>query len=211
MISSNYRDSKREQDTLSNTKVNCNQSLSPSSDSGISIIHHSSINPLITRNGILICATYGRIYAIHKKSGENLWMAEYPTNTFYGSTASVFITDQDSVLVATNSKASCLDLFNSTIKWGSDVYDISVICTPSRVLILQNTLDEALPNCHNDNEDNGKRIPILVITRTHGKCIGYNVETGQGCGKELYRLDASTGKLRWEAKLSPIRAPKKQA
>ncbi|KAI8343688.1 hypothetical protein BC941DRAFT_459003 [Chlamydoabsidia padenii] len=52
-----------------------------------------------TREQVIICTTHGKIYAIHKKDG-----------------ISVFVTDNDKVLVGGIGRTACLDLFTGTTK-----------------------------------------------------------------------------------------------
>ena len=77
-----------------------------------------------TRNGILICATNGKIYALEKYTGVRIWRAEFPTGSksifstgSMGGVISIFISDQNRVIVGSMGKAGCLDLFTGKEIW----------------------------------------------------------------------------------------------
>ncbi|KAI9496579.1 quinon protein alcohol dehydrogenase-like superfamily [Zychaea mexicana] len=206
-----------------------------------SVSIHST--PSFTRNDILLCATHGKIYAIHKHTGARLWRASYPTGAM-GGVVSIFITDQDRVIVGANGKTACMDLLTGAEKWvnkmkGCGYEEVGVICTPSRVLKPQRTTErshEPLENAPPEYcESNGHGVLTeqpVAISCTRGKCMGIDIETGEelwkfncpnggfkipsalvdpegesttvfvGCGRRLYCLDAATGELKWEVKVS---------
>ncbi|KAI8139596.1 quinon protein alcohol dehydrogenase-like superfamily [Fennellomyces sp. T-0311] len=202
--------------------------------------------PTFTRNDILVCATRGKIYAIHKHTGARLWRADFPTGAsagaFFatgsmGGVISIFITDQDRLIVASNGKTACLDLLTGEERWvnkmkGCSYEEVGVICTPSRVLKPQRVTpsdQDAPPGYHESETLTAKPV---VISCTYGKCLGMDLETGEelwrfncpkggykipsalvdpdggsttvyvGCGRRLYCLDAETGELKWENKIS---------
>ena len=66
------------------------------------------------RNEILICATYGHLYALRKSNGSILWDTKLGV---MGNVASVFITDTDKVIAAGLGKTICMDLFNGQRLW----------------------------------------------------------------------------------------------
>jgi outer membrane protein assembly factor BamB len=68
------------------------------------------------RNDILICATHGKIYAIHKRDGSRLWRASFPTGAF-GGIVSLFVTDYDKLVVGANGKTACMDLMTGETEW----------------------------------------------------------------------------------------------
>lgn len=68
------------------------------------------------RNDILICATHGKIYAIHKRDGTRLWRAGFPTGAF-GGIVSLFVTDYDKLIVGANGKTACMDLMTGQTEW----------------------------------------------------------------------------------------------
>jgi outer membrane protein assembly factor BamB len=67
-----------------------------------------------SRNSILICATHGNIYAIHKKDGSRLWRAKFPA---MGGIISLFVTDDDKLIAGANGKTACLNLMNGETIW----------------------------------------------------------------------------------------------
>ena len=77
-----------------------------------------------TRNDILVCATHGKIYAVHKRNGARIWRSDFPkgsTSLFsvgsMGGIVSIFITDQDDLIIASSGKTACLDLYTGAEKW----------------------------------------------------------------------------------------------
>ena len=65
----------------------------------------------------MICVTHGKVYAVHKGTGEKLWRALFPVSLFGAPLSSVFVTDRDSVLMAANGTVTCLYLFTGLTKW----------------------------------------------------------------------------------------------
>ncbi|KAI9268275.1 hypothetical protein BDA99DRAFT_360556 [Phascolomyces articulosus] len=205
-----------------------------------------------TRNDILLCATGGKIYAVHKHTGVRLWRAEFPSGSksrfsvgSMGGIVSVFITDQDRVIVGASGKAACLDLLTGDVKWvnkmkGFGYEEVGSICTPSHVLKPQPSAaepttceeeEEAPPGYHDKDENTLTERPVVVLC-TAGKCMGVDIESGEelwrfncpkggyripvalvdpeggsatiyvGCGTMLYCMDAITGDLKWETKIT---------
>lgn len=72
--------------------------------------------PAYTRDEILICATYGNIYAVQKINGLSIWHKKFPTGVM-GRTISLFITDTDKLIVAGMGRTVCMDLFDGTVIW----------------------------------------------------------------------------------------------
>ena len=68
------------------------------------------------RQDILICSTHGNIYAIHKSDGSRLWKAKFPTGSL-GGVVSLFITENDKLIVGANRKTCCMDLLNGKVAW----------------------------------------------------------------------------------------------
>ncbi|KAI9268274.1 quinon protein alcohol dehydrogenase-like superfamily [Phascolomyces articulosus] len=174
-----------------------------------SVSVHST--PSFTRNDILLCATHGKIYAIHKTNGARLWRASYPTGAVGGSlqlfptgamggVVSIFITDQDRVIVGANGKTACMDLLTGAEKWvnkmkGCGYEEVGVICTPSRVLKPQRTTepseesDAAPPGYHESDDHEVLTEKSIVISCTRGKCMGIDLETGE----ELWKFNCPKG------------------
>jgi outer membrane protein assembly factor BamB len=68
------------------------------------------------RHEVLLCATHGKIYAIHKKDGARCWRQDFPTGAL-GGIVSLFVTDNDTVIVGGNGKTASLDLFTGVTTW----------------------------------------------------------------------------------------------
>lgn len=64
-----------------------------------------------THNDILICSTQGNIYAIHKCDGSRIWKSKFPPGAI-GGVVSLFITENDKLVVGANGKTSCMNLMN---------------------------------------------------------------------------------------------------
>lgn len=69
-----------------------------------------------TRDDILVCATHGHIYAVHKTNGSNIWDTKFPTGVM-GNVISIFITDSDKVIVGGLGKTVCMDLLTGQTIW----------------------------------------------------------------------------------------------
>jgi outer membrane protein assembly factor BamB len=67
-------------------------------------------------NDILVCATHGKIYAIHKRTGARLWRADFPTGG-QGGVVSLFITDDGKVIAGARGRTACLELMTGKPIW----------------------------------------------------------------------------------------------
>ncbi|KAI7852584.1 quinon protein alcohol dehydrogenase-like superfamily [Circinella umbellata] len=104
----------------------------------------------LTRNDILVCATHGKIYAVHKGTGARIWRSDFPKGSSslfavgsMGGIVSIFITDQDDLIIASSGKTACLDLYTGAEKWvnkmkGLGHEEVGITCTTSHVLNPQN-------------------------------------------------------------------------
>ena len=81
------------------------------SDSGSAVLARH-----FNRNDILICATNGKLYAIHKRDGTRLWRSKYPSGAC-GGIISLFVTDTDKLLAGTEGKTACMDLMTGEELW----------------------------------------------------------------------------------------------
>lgn len=77
-------------------------------------------------NDILICATNGKIYAIHKRDGSRLWSASFPGSM--GNNIAVFVTDEDTLMVAARGKVICLELMTGKTVWANKITVIKNNC-----------------------------------------------------------------------------------
>ncbi|KAG2224005.1 hypothetical protein INT45_009591 [Circinella minor] len=203
-----------------------------------------------TRNDILLCSTAGNIYAVHKHTGARLWRADFPTGSTSrfasgsgGGIVSLFITDEDRVIIAATGKAAALDLLTGEVLWvnkmkGFGYEEVGAIVTPSHALKpqrstteLPNEDDDAPPGYDAQDQNKLTQKPVVVLC-SGGKCMGVNIETGEelwrfncpkggfrlpvalvdpeggsatvyvGVGTRLYCLDANTGDLKWETKVT---------
>ncbi|KAI8975625.1 hypothetical protein BDF20DRAFT_914517 [Mycotypha africana] len=157
------------------------------SDCSVVLAEGSNFN----RNDILICATHGKIYAIHKRNGSRLWRANFPTGAF-GGIVSLFVTDYDKLVVGANGKTACMNLFDGATIWvnkmpGFGTDEVSVITTPSRFLepkkhpinvTEESATFEELPPDYHKVDDNIAEKPI-VLGSSRGKIMAMDSETGK--------------------------------
>jgi outer membrane protein assembly factor BamB len=69
-----------------------------------------------THDDILICATYGHIYAVRKIDGSEIWDTKFPTGVL-GGIISIFITDTDKLIVGGLGKTVCMNLLTGQTIW----------------------------------------------------------------------------------------------
>ncbi|KAI8387965.1 uncharacterized protein BYT42DRAFT_543351 [Radiomyces spectabilis] len=186
------------------------------------------------RSEVLVCATHGSVYAVRKEDGSRLWSAKI-RSTLVATVLSLFITDTDKLLVSGNGTTFCLDLFTGATLWknnmpGFGIDEVSILCTPTRVLSPKAAAEEA-PDAPPEYHEKEKPNSSVAIACARGKCMAIDMETGEelwrydcpgggfnlpvalvepttshlayiGCGRWLYCLDAVTGELQWSTKLS---------
>lgn len=76
-----------------------------------------------TDHDLILCATRGRIYAVHKQDGSRLWEKKFPkekSDWCGGGTGviSLFITDDNKyILAGKNAKVACLDIITGDTRW----------------------------------------------------------------------------------------------
>jgi outer membrane protein assembly factor BamB len=69
-------------------------------------------------NDVLICSTHGKVYAIHKRNGDRLWRAEFPSGRLTGGgVLSLFVTDYDKLIVGGNGRTVCLNIMTGDTLW----------------------------------------------------------------------------------------------
>jgi outer membrane protein assembly factor BamB len=73
--------------------------------------------PDLNPNDILICSTHGKIYAIHKRNGSRLWRSDFPGGSLGGGIVSLFVTDNDKLLVASRGRTACVKLTTGEPLW----------------------------------------------------------------------------------------------
>ncbi|KAI8980346.1 hypothetical protein BDB01DRAFT_797474 [Pilobolus umbonatus] len=138
--------------------------------------------PTIKEN-ILVCASHGRVFALHKGNGSFLWNTKIPSQTM-GSLVSVFVTDSNTVIAGSRGATVCLDLFTGEVKWRNDMkgfcYEtVSVISNPTRN-ISHSTGGDLPPYSSNFSFDK----PI-VFASSYGKMMAIDGDTGE----EIWRYN----------------------
>ncbi|KAI9496582.1 quinon protein alcohol dehydrogenase-like superfamily [Zychaea mexicana] len=105
----------------------------------------------VSRNDVLICATHGKIYAVHKHSGARIWRADFPKGSSsifsvgsMGSVVSIFITDQDDLIICSSGKTASLNLYTGAVNWvnkmkGFGHEEVSIVCTPGQAFNSQHS------------------------------------------------------------------------
>ncbi|KAG1138341.1 hypothetical protein G6F37_010568 [Rhizopus arrhizus] len=142
------------------------------------------------RNNILLCATHGKIYALHKRSGNKLWSAKFPSGAM-GGIVSIFVTDFDKVIVGANGKTACLDLMTGKTLWlnrmsGFGYEEVSVISTPSRILTPKKEPVTDSPPEYSESHSLGKPI---IFGCSRGKVMAMDADSGN----ELWRYNCPGG------------------
>ncbi|KAI7898102.1 uncharacterized protein BX663DRAFT_565027 [Cokeromyces recurvatus] len=139
---------------------------------------------IFDRNDILICATHGKIYAIHKRDGSRLWRAKFPTGGL-GGIVSLFVTDTDRLIVGSRGRTASMDLMTGKTLWvnkmpGFGIDEVSIISTPN--LLSPNLLppyqkeetEESYPDY-----DMLTNIKPIVFGCARGKVMAIDSETGE--------------------------------
>ncbi|KAF7732359.1 hypothetical protein EC973_005255 [Apophysomyces ossiformis] len=144
-----------------------------------------------TRNEVLVCAKYGKIYCVHKKDGSRLWSNRLPSKRFISS---VFMTDLDTVLVSVDGLTVCYSLHTGEQKWvhgakGSEAG--AVICTPSRFLSPKVDMHDS-DHAHQPPSYDTTEERSLTISSTHGKVMAIDATTGE----TLWKYDCPGGGYR---------------
>lgn len=67
-----------------------------------------------TRRDILICASHGYVYAIHKSDGSRLWKTSFKSGS---GIISLFVRDNDRLIAGACGRTACLNLLNGGIVW----------------------------------------------------------------------------------------------
>ncbi|ORY97893.1 quinon protein alcohol dehydrogenase-like superfamily [Syncephalastrum racemosum] len=161
------------------------------SDSAVSCSNRS-----FNRNEVLLCATHGKIYAIHKEDGARLWRAKFPTGAM-GGIVSLFVTDYDRLIVGGNGKTACMDLFTGETIWvnkmkGCGYDEVGVISTSSRILSprrhdMANEAEEDAPPDYDEGSNDRSKPIILGCTR--GKCVAIDASSGE----QLWKYNCPKG------------------
>lgn len=76
----------------------------------------SGTGPEFDRHDILLCATRGRVYAIHKQDGRRLWRVKLRTGSS-SAIQSIYVTENDKVLVGGNGRVACIELMTGSLVW----------------------------------------------------------------------------------------------
>ncbi|KAI9244330.1 quinon protein alcohol dehydrogenase-like superfamily [Helicostylum pulchrum] len=135
-----------------------------------------------SRTDLLICASNGSIYAIHKQDGTKLWKAKIGSSA---AVISLFVTDSDKLVAGGFGKTHCIDLMTGNIIWtnkmpGFGYSEVSVATTPSKILYPSTVVptvesSEILPP-HYDQVTEDKQI---IISCSEGKAMAIDLESGE--------------------------------
>ncbi|KAG2207687.1 hypothetical protein INT47_011807 [Mucor saturninus] len=140
-----------------------------------------------TRRDILICASHGYIYAIHKADGSRLWKTSFKSGS---GIISLFVRDNDRLIAGAFGRTTCLNLLNGGIVWetklaGMGSEEVSVVSTPSRVLRPHPDHIMELPPHYNeqsvppDYHDNVVPESAVIIACSRGKAMGLDADSGE--------------------------------
>jgi outer membrane protein assembly factor BamB len=163
---------------------------------------------------ILICSTTGKIYAINKTDGSQMWKSEL--SGIHDGVGSLFIFD-DKVYVGMNGYLVALKLIDGKEVWRNSLPRMSY--SEISLLVAPNSAEAT---------SYGTQPPIVIVA-TYGKVCGISSATGDilwksnlknggyglpsvvldssaavlvGCGKQLYKIDIHNGKTIWQKKIS---------
>ncbi|KAI7884718.1 uncharacterized protein EV154DRAFT_522038 [Mucor mucedo] len=137
-----------------------------------------------TKNDILICASYGNIYAIHKTDGSGLWKSPFKAG---GGVISLFVTDSDKIIAGAFGKTACFDLMNGSMIWSNNMpgfgyEEVSVVSTPSRVLKPRRNPELSATSEHGSppqyGESSAPEKPV-VLACSQGKAMGIDISSGE--------------------------------
>ncbi|CAO3615377.1 unnamed protein product [Cunninghamella echinulata] len=149
--------------------------------------------PAFNKNQVLMCTTHGKVYAVNKKDGSRLWRQDFPCSNL-GGIVSLFVTDNDTVIVGGNGKTAAMDLYTGQTKWTNEMkgfgYDeVSVLATPSRYL-----LPKIQPQVnHYDDEAGAAGAPPSYEEQQIEKQIVFGCSRGK-----VLALDSETGETAWK-------------
>ncbi|KAI8061602.1 hypothetical protein BC940DRAFT_279635 [Gongronella butleri] len=148
----------------------------------------------VTFNDVLVCSTFGNIYAISKTDGSRYWRQTYPAKGSPQPIAivSIFITEQGNVIAGANGSVVCFDLFTGRIKWknmmkGMGYHEVGVVSTG--IQSMQPTATDLVPNApptYNQSTGNERQI---LFGFTQGKVMALDPETGA----TLWQFDCPSG------------------
>ncbi|GBC01812.1 hypothetical protein RclHR1_04340009 [Rhizophagus clarus] len=170
----------------------------------------------IKSENLLVCSTAGKIYAISKTDGSQIWKTEL--KGIHDGVGSLFVHD-DKVYVGMNGYLVALNLINGTEIWRNSL---------SGMGYNEVSLAVARANSEGEGASHGTQSHIVVVA-SYGKVYGIKSESGDivwknklknggyempsliidspdkvlvGCGKLVYKIDIYDGKTIWQRKIS---------
>jgi len=166
----------------------------------------------VSPENLLVCSTAGKVYALNKTDGSQIWKSELVG--IHEGVGSLFIFE-NKVYVGMNGCLVALNLIDGKEVWrnalsGMRYNEISLLVTTISV------------------EATSFGTQSVVVVASYGKVYGIGSETGDvlwknglknggydlptvmldssailvGCGKQLYRIDIQNGKTIWRKKIS---------
>ncbi|KAI8138031.1 hypothetical protein BJV82DRAFT_324557 [Fennellomyces sp. T-0311] len=154
----------------------------------------ANIRERLKSNDVLVISFSGKIYAVQKKDGTRIWRVEAPTGSnvselVSSEIVSLFITDDDQLIVGSGGRTACLDLFTGVTKWlnkmpGCGYEEVGVIATSSRTLLPQvqqhvSQDNDSPPGYEEASNSTAYTAASVVISCVSGKCMAIDLATGQ--------------------------------
>jgi len=166
----------------------------------------------VSPNNLLICATRGKVYAVHKKDGTSIWKSHVQGLGI--APLSIFTID-DLVLVAGFGKVVALDILTGEERWRNELAGMgyspvtTVSLSPSNVLIACSTgkvagLDRSSGvtlwrfDCPGGGFCMATAIPDVKSPGTHAFV---------GCRRLIYYLEVASGQCVWKQQISKSTSP----
>lgn len=80
-------------------------------------VTNATVQRSLRSDEILVCSIANKLYAVRKKDGTRIWKADTPTGGGMSEVVSVFITDDDKLIVGGGGRTACMNLFTGEKIW----------------------------------------------------------------------------------------------
>ncbi|KAI8061596.1 quinon protein alcohol dehydrogenase-like superfamily [Gongronella butleri] len=151
-------------------------------------------NRRFKRNEVLLVTSHGKVYAVSKADGSRYWRTPFPGGGLVGP-VSIFVTNNDCVLIGCQGKMACLALYTGELKWvnkmkGMGVSEVGIISTfgqESEAAPWNDGDADDLPPSYEGASVSSEKQVVLGTTR--GKVLAVDPETGES----KWRFDCPGG------------------
>ncbi|RIA84332.1 quinon protein alcohol dehydrogenase-like superfamily, partial [Glomus cerebriforme] len=169
----------------------------------------------ISVENLLVCSTAGKIYALNKTDGSQIWKSDL--SGIHDGVASLFVSS-DKVYIGMNGFLVALNLVDGMEVWrnslaGMGYNEVSLLVTTpnpeegtssgvqNAVVIVASygkvcglTSDSGDILWKNGLKDGGYDLPSIILDSSDTVLVG--------CGKKLYKINIRNGKTIWQKKIS---------